>query len=157
MKRFLIGIIVLIALTATMSVAAAAAQTAVTTKVGPYDGIFNGTVYGPDGSEAAMSLDLTHQGNVVEGVVYLGEGLHIDAGMCGAGAIPASSLQASGETSKTNPRLLSTTSTFDVSGIAVDVTLDSEVQGDTLKATATIDLPWLCVSDPVFTGTLQRA
>lgn len=156
MKRFLVIILVLIAITATMSVAAAAPETAVG-KVGPYDGVFNGTVYGPDGSEAAMSLDLTHEGNVVEGVVFLGDGLHIDAGMCGTGAIPASSLLASGETSAANPKLLSTTSTFDVSGIPVKVNLDSEVQGDTLKAKATIDLPWLCGGDPVYTGTLQRA
>ncbi|MEJ2751243.1 MAG: hypothetical protein P8169_00930 [Chloroflexota bacterium] len=156
MKRFLVIVFVLIAIAATMSVAAAAPETAVS-KEGPYDGVFHGTVYGPDGSKAAMSLDLTHQGDVVEGVVFLGEGLHIDAGMCGAGTIPASSLQASGETSTANPKVLSTTSTFDVSGIPVKVNLDSEIQGNTLKAKATIDLPWLCGSDPVYTGTLQRA
>ncbi len=156
MKRLLIGLLVVIGIIATMSVATAAPETAVS-KQGPYEGVFHGTVYAPDGSKAAMSLELTHQGNIVEGTVFLGEGLHIDAGLCGQGTIPASSLMASGKTSTANPDLLSTTSAFDVSGITVNVNLDSEIQGDTLKAEATIDLPWLCGSDPVITGTLQRA
>ena len=126
-------------------------------KAGPYEGVFHGTVYAPDGSKAPMSLDLTHRGRAVEGTVFLGDGLNIDAGLCGAGTIPASSLVAAGKTSTANPKNLSTTSAFDVNGITVNVKLDSQVQGDTLKATAKIDLPWLCGSDPVISGTLQRA
>jgi hypothetical protein len=93
----------------------------------------------------------------VEGSIFLGDGLNIDAGLCGAGTIPASSHVAAGKTSTINPNNLSATSTFDVSGVTVKVNLDSQVQGDTLKAKAKIDLPWLCGSDPVITGTLQRA
>lgn len=158
MKRFLIGLIAVIIIIATMSVAGASAapETAVG-KVGPYEGVFHGTVYAPDGSKAPMSLDLTHRGSIVEGSIFLGDGLNIDAGLCGAGTIPASSHVASGKTSTINSNNLSATSTFDVSGVTVKVNLDSQVQGDTLKAKAKIDLPWLCGSDPVITGTLQRA
>ncbi len=158
MKKLLIGLFALVALVATMSVSNvnAAPETAVG-KAGPYAGVFHGTVYAPDGSEAPMSLDLTHTGSLVEGTVFLGEGLTIDAGLCGETAIPASSLAAAGKTSATNPKNLSAASVFEVSGITVKVILDSQVQGDTLNAEAKIDLPWLCGSDPVITGTLQRA
>ena len=158
MKKFLIGLVAVIGIVATMSVASASAapETAVGKK-GPYAGVFHGTVYAPNGSKANMSLDLTHKGNVVEGTVFLGEGLSVDAGLCGAAAIPASSLVATGKTSAVNPKKLAATSVFDVNGVTVKVDLDSQVQGDTLKANAKIDLPWLCGSDPVITGTLHRA
>lgn len=158
MKKFLIGLFAVIGIVAFMSVSgvnAAAEKTA--GKAGPYEGFFLGTVYAPDGSRAPMSLDLTHRNNIVEGTVYLGDGLNIDAGFCGAGSIPASSIMATGKTSAANPKKLSATSSIDVSGITVNVILDSQVQGDTMNAKAKIDLPWLCGSDPVITGTLQRA
>ena len=158
MKKLLIGLFALfglLAMTAVNNVSAAPA--AATGKIGPYDGTFHGTVYAPDGSEAPMSLNMTHRGSVVEGTVFLGDGLTIDAGMCGQAAIPASSIEATGTTSLTNPNKLSTSSVFEVSGITVKVILDSAVQGDTLTAKAKIDLPWLCGGDPVLTGTLQRA
>jgi hypothetical protein len=157
MKNLLLGLFVFIGLlgfTAVHTVSAAPA--AATGKIGPYEGVFQGTIYAPDGSEAPMSLDLTHRGNVVEGTVFLGNGLTIDAGMCGQAAIPASTVEATGTTSLTNPQKLSTSSVFDVSGITVKVLLDSAVQGDTLTAQAKVDLPWLCGNDPVLTGTLQR-
>jgi hypothetical protein len=77
--------------------------------------------------------------------------------MCGAAAIPASSIYANGRTSAANPKALSARSSFDVSGINVTVDLNSKVSGDTLNATAKIDLPWLCGKDPVLNGTLYRA
>lgn len=158
MKKFLIGLLAVIGIVAAMSVSSAnaAPETAVS-KAGPYEGTFHGTVYAPDGSKAPMSLDLTHRGSIVEGTVFLGEGLSVDAGLCGEAAIPASSILATGKTSAVNPKKLSAVSTFDVSGITVKVNLDSQVQGDTVNAKAKIDLPWLCGSDPVITGTLQRA
>lgn len=158
MKKLLIGLFAVIGIVAMMSVSGvSAAAEKKAGKAGPYEGVFHGTVYAPDGSEAPMSLDLTHRNNIVEGTVFLGDGLNIDAGLCGAGTIPASSITAAGKTSAANPKKLSATSTFEVSGVLVDVALDSLVQGDTVEATAKIDLPWLCGSDPVITGTLQRA
>jgi len=157
LKKFLIGLVAVIGIFAVLSVSAvdAAAQN-LTGPAGPYEGIFHGTVYAPDGSEAPMSLDLTHRNNIVEGTVILGEGLSIDAGFCGVGDIPASSISASGKTSAVNPEKLSATSSFDVNGITVNVVLDSLVEGDTVSAKAKIDLPWLCGSDPVIMGTLQK-
>ena len=158
MKKLLIGLFAVMGLVVTMSVASvnAAPETAVG-KVGPYEGVFHGTVYAPDGSQANMSLDLTHRGSVVEGTVFLGEGLNIDAGLCGAAKIPASSIFAAGKTSTLNPKNLSTSSAFDVGGITVKVLLNGAVSGDNLDATAKIDLPWLCGSDPVINGQLHRA
>jgi hypothetical protein len=157
-KKLLIGLFAVIGIVATMSVSGVnAAAEKKAANAGPYEGVFHGTVYAPDGSKAPMSLDLTHRNNIVQGTVFLGDGLNIDAGLCGAGTIPASSITAAGKTSAANPKKLSATSTFEVSGVPVDVLLNSQVQGDTVKATAKIDLPWLCGSDPVITGTLQRA
>lgn len=156
MKKLLVGLFAVMGIVLTMSVASAAPETAVS-KAGPYEGVFHGTVYAPDGSSANMSLDMTHRNGIVEGTVFLGEGLTIDAGLCGAAAIPASSVVASGKTSATNPKNLAATSVFDVSGITVKVNLNSQISGDELGATAKIDLPWLCGSDPVLTGTLHRA
>ena len=158
MKKLLIGLAAIIGIVAFMSVSgvnAAAEKTA--GKAGPYEGVFHGTVYAPDGSKAPMSLDLTHRNNIVEGTVFLGDGLNIDAGFCGAGTIPASSIMATGKTSAANPKKLSATSAFEISGITVNVMLDSQVQGEKVNAKAKIDLPWLCGKDPVLTGTLQRA
>jgi hypothetical protein len=158
MKKLFVGlfaVIGLFVLTAVGPVSAAPAAPA--GKIGPYEGEFNGTVIAPNGSEAPMSLNMTHRGSVVEGTVFLGEGLTIDAGMCGQAAIPSASIEATGNTSLTNPAKLSTSSVFDVNGITVKVILDSAVQGDALTAKATIDLPWICGGDPVLTGTLQRA
>ena len=157
-KKLLFGLFAVIGMAALMSVSGvSAAAEKKAGQTGPYEGVFHGIVTAPDGSKAPMSLDLTHRNNIVEGTVFLGDGLTIDAGMCGAGSIPASSITAAGKTSVTNPKKLSATSAFDVSGITVNVLLDSQMQGDTLNAKAKIDLPWLCGSDPVITGTLQRA
>ena len=158
MKKFLVlGLVAIIGLFAVMAVPGASAAPAAAGKSGPYEGTFNGTVYAPDGSSAPMSLIMTHRGTAVDGTVFIGDGLNIDAGMCGAAAIPASSIYANGRTSAANPKALSARSSFDVSGINVTVDLNSKVSGDTLNATAKIDLPWLCGKDPVLNGTLYRA
>lgn len=156
-KGFILVAAVIIAVFAVMAVPGAQAAPEAAAVSGPYDGVFNGTVYAPDGSKAAMSLNLTHEGSVVEGDVFLGEGLHIDAGVCGSVDIPASTISASGRSSATNPRALTATSTFDVSGIDVTVDLESYITGDNLDAEVTIDLPWICGGDPVLNGNLYRA
>jgi hypothetical protein len=134
---------------------AAPAQAAL--NVGPYDGEFHGMVYANNGSKAPISLNLTHRGNQVEGTVFVGEGLYVNAGVCGAAELPASSVYATGKTTPKNPRLLETTSTVEVQGIDVKVTLDSLISGNTIDADATIDLPWICGGDVYLTGTLHRA
>lgn len=158
MKKFLvIGLIAVIGLFAVMAVPGASAAPLEAGKIGPYHGTFNGTVYAADGSSAAMTLVMTHRDSAVDGTVFIGDGLSINAGMCGSTTIPASSLNASGATVPGNPNRLKASSTFDVSGIDVTVHLDSQVSGDQLSAKATIDLPFFCGGDQVLTGTLLRA
>jgi hypothetical protein len=156
MKRFFVPLLAVIGILGMVLVSNVSAAPATAGKAGPYEGIFHGTVYAPDGSKAAMSLDLTHRDSVVEGTVFLGKGLTVDAGLCGEAEIPATSIKAAGKTSTLNDKKLSTVSTFDVSGVPVKVILDGTVSGDNLDATAKIDLPWLCGSDPVLTGKLHR-
>jgi hypothetical protein len=158
MKKFLvIGLVAVIGLFAVMSVPGASAAPAEATNVGPYEGTFNGTVYAPDGSAAPMTLTMTHRGSAVDGTVFIGEGLTVDAGICGAAAIPAGSVYANGNTTAGNPKHLSARSTFDVGGIDVTVDLNSTVNGDRLNAEAKIDLPFFCGGDQVLTSTLFRA
>ncbi len=158
MKKFLvIGLVAVIGLFAVMAVPGASAAPAEASKAGPYEGTFNGTVYAPDGSTAPMSLIMTHRGTAVDGTVFIGDGLTLDAGFCGAATIPASSVYANGNSSASNPNVLAAKSTFDVSGIDVTVNLNSRVSGDKLNAKVTIDLPWICGGDQVLTGTLYRA
>ena len=158
MKKFLvIGLVAIIGLFAVMAVPGASAAPAEAGKAGPFEGTFNGTIYAPDGSSAPMSLILTHRGTTVDGTVFIGDGLSIDAGFCGAASIPASSVYANGNSSAKNPNILSASSTFDVGGIDVKVDLNSKVSGNKLNATANIDLPWMCGGDQVLNGTLYRA
>ncbi len=158
MKKFLvIGLVAIIGLFAVIAVPGASAAPAEAGQAGPYEGTFNGTVYAPNGSSAPMSLIMTHRGSNVDGTVFIGEGLTIDAGMCGSAAIPATSLYANGKTTVGNPKHLAAQSSFDVSGIKVTVDLDSLVSGNKIDAKAKIDLPFICGGDKVLNSTLFRA
>ena len=159
MKKFIASLFVIVAMIAVFAVTtgSASAAPAETGKVGPYEGTFNGTLYADNGSKAPITLNLTHRGNVVDGTVFVGKGLTVDAGICGAGAIPETAVTASGKTSTKNPKYLSASSDFEVSGVAVTIDLESVVQGNKLSTEAKIDLPWLCGGDPTLTGTLYRA
>ena len=156
-KLLVIGLVAIIGLFAVMAVPGASAAPAEAGKAGPYEGTFNGTVYAQDGSSAPMSLIMTHRGSAVDGTVFIGDGLNIEAGMCGSAKIPASSVYANGNTSSSNPRHLNAKSTFDVSGVDVTVDLKSVVTGNKIKAEAKIDLPFFCGGDQVLTGTLYKA
>jgi hypothetical protein len=156
-KFFVFAVVAVIGLFVVMAVPGAHAAPAAATAAGPYEGVFHGTVYAPNGSKAPMSLNLTHRGNVVEGTVFLGEGLSFDAGVCGSGSVPASTVVASGNSSASNPKALTASSTFDVQGMDIKADLESYVSGDNLNAEVKIDLPWFCGGDPVLTGQLFRA
>ena len=152
-------VIVLIAIAALFTALFATGEpaSAAATNVGPFEGKFNGTVYGPGGQKAPLSLNLTHRGTVVEGTAFIGEGLTVDAGICGSGAVPAGAVYASGRTSASNPRLLQATTTFDVEGVPVTVNLTGTITGKTIDAKTKIDLPWFCGGDPLLTGKLIMA
>ena len=160
MKKVMISLILTLgALLAVSLSASAAPEAAKAKKAGPFEGTFAGTVKGDNGKSANLSLDLTHRGDEVKGFVVIGEGLYVDAGMCGKGYVPAGTQFARGETSSKNPSQLSAESRFKVSGISVKIKLDGEVSddGDELSAKAKIDLPWICGHDPVISGTLYKA
>lgn len=160
MKKVVIGLILaLSALLAITLSASAAPQYSKSANTGPFEGTFKGIVYGDKGTSAPLSLVLNHRGNQVEGNVFLGEGLYVDGGMCGAGYVPAGSQFAAGKTSAKNPRHLAAQSNFKVSGINVKLDLDGQItpSGDELETRAKIDLPWLCGRDPVISGTLFKS
>ena len=159
MQKILISLLVLIAVMFLAATAASAAPLpAEPLTGGPYEGIFYGYIYSDNGSRAPMILDLHHQSDQVQGEIYLGEGLYVDAGVCGAGNVPAGQQFASGQTLSGDPSQLQASTNVQVQGFEIGVDLISKVSpdGNSLQAQASIDLPWFCGSDPHISGTLMR-
>lgn len=125
---------------------------------GPYEGVFSGYVSSDNGSQAPITLELTHRGEDVEGVVTLGEGLYVNAGMCGGANIPSSKQNFAVKTEPGKPNHLSTILTFDVSSYQIGVNLESLLSEDGRNITSqvNIDLPWICGRDLMLTGRLFR-
>jgi hypothetical protein len=159
MKKLFIGLFTLITIIGSAATIYAAPEKGKSTSVGPYEGVFHGRVYNSNGTSAPLTLKMTHRGDYVEGTAFLGQGLKVDAGICGSAVIPSATESAMGQTSTNNPRYLSATSSFNVRGVDVTVDLKSMVStdGDSINAEAKIDLPWICGRDPVLTGTLLKA
>ena len=105
-----------------------------------------------------MALQMTDRNGIVEGKIYLGEGLFVDAGMCGKTEIPSMRQYASGQTKPDNPNEMSVQTMVNISGFDIGVDLNSTVSADgkALTAEVSIDLPWICGRDPSFSGTLDR-
>jgi hypothetical protein len=162
MKKVLFGVLAVVVLvfglTAGTVFAAEAQAPASTTGPGPFEGIFYGTVTGDNNSRAPIAMQMTHRNEVVSGRLYIGEGLHVNAGVCGNTTIPSMVQSASGRTLPDNPNKLTASTTFNVSGFNIGVNLNSTVSADggILNATTTIDLPWICGSDRTYSGTLYR-
>lgn len=165
MKKALFGILVaavlLSGLTAGTVLAAEVSSTSSTMDspdIGPFEGVFSGVLYGDNNSRAPIALQMTHRDGVVNGRLYLGEGLYVDAGMCGKTQIPSMVQSASGRTLINNPNKLAMNTSFDISGFDIGVNLTSTVSadGNTLNAATSIDLPWICGRDPSYSGTLYR-
>lgn len=160
MRTFVISTLVGLVLVAATGGAALAApaRTPATSKAGPYEGRFQGTVISENGSSAPLSVALTHRGNTVAGVASIGEGLEVQAGFCGAASVPSRMEHISGQTQTGQPRRLEATSAFTVKGVPITVRFRSDVSvdGKAIQGTTTLDLPWFCGADPVLTGTLHK-
>lgn len=124
----------------------------------PYSGTFSGTVYGHNNSSAFLTMELDQQGNLVEGTATIGEGLEVRGGFCGVAEVPAGTEPVSGSSDPANPRKLRGSTSFEVQGFPVTITVNALMRSDnkTVDATTQIDLPGLCGSDPVLSGTLYR-
>lgn len=124
----------------------------------PFEGKFQGTVYGDKGSKAPVTLNLNQAGQIIEGTVFIGNGLYIDGGFCGSGYVPSGSQMATGQVSKSNAKMLTATSNFKVSGMGVKINLNGTLSpdGEELKTQAKINLPWLCGRSPVISGVLEK-
>jgi hypothetical protein len=93
----------------------------------------------------------------VYAIAVFGEGLTVDAGLCGVVPIPAGSFSASALSDPRRPDVLVADVTFDMNGFEVSASLVSELadSGDQLDAEVSIDLPWLCGRDPTLRGSLD--
>lgn len=164
MKRVHINLLFFLSLTAIalMTFFIASAQAApvrpIAASGGLFAGTFEGFLYGEDGSQAPIALELVQDGRVVTGDITVGRGLLIDGGNCGQAEVPAATQTAAGATTARAPRHLDANADFKVQGIAVSVDLDGDLSrdGKTITAEARIDLPWLCGHNPVITGELAR-
>ena len=160
MKRVVAGVLDVLAILSMLAIGATAVPTvaAAAEQVGPYEGNFRGFVYGDSGSRAPINLELNHRGSQVEGIVYLGEGLHVNGGWCGAVDIPAVAQGVEGQTSRWNPRQLGVNPSFSVGGFDLTVGFESNISrdGETITAEAKVDIPWFCGRDPLLKATLHR-
>lgn len=161
MKRLVTGALDVLAILALLAIGVSAAPetaSAAAERVGPYEGAFGGYTYGDEGTRAPLMLDLTHRDGQVAGQVSMGQGLYVDAGICGAVNIPAATVSVSGKTDSRNPKHLEVTPAFDVNGfkLAVDFESDLSSSGQILTAKAKVDLPWFCGRDPQLTAKLYR-
>ena len=140
-------------------VSPATRSTVATASGGLFTGSFEGVLYGDDGSEAPVVLELVQNGRDVTGEITVGRGLLIDGGNCGVVEVPETTQTAVGKTTAQAPRALDAQASFKVQGIAVTINLDGQLSrnGEDLTAEARIDLPWLCGRDPVVTGAFARA
>jgi hypothetical protein len=129
-----------------------------TDAAGPYEGTFYGIARGDRNSYALISLDLTHRGDWVEGILTLSEGLYVDGGICGAVNLPAAEQTVEGQTETKTPGHLEASPTLDVGSFDLTVDFESDVseEGSIITAEAKVDLPWFCGRDPVLAATLYR-
>ena len=137
---------------------AAAAEPAVPSTAGPFNGKFQGKVYGDQGSQAPMTLNMSQLGDQVQGTATLGQGLYVDGGWCGKANIPAISQGGTFKTSPYDPNRVLFNTTFEVQGFKIGVNLDGKISpdGEILTADARVDLPWFCGKDPVINGYLSK-
>jgi hypothetical protein len=152
MKRILlIVLMVLISLGALTMSAFAAQPTPDRQAAGPFEGTFEGNIYGDRSSQAAVRLELLHRGDDVQGNLIMEPGLYIDGGRCWKGSLPAQSLTAGGKSLAGKPNLLEASMTYQVSGFNIKGILESQISdnGEELTALVKIDLPWFCGRDPV--------
>ena len=165
MKKFLFGMLAAVMLISGLTAGTVFAAEPPTvpnstssTGVGPFEGVFSGVLYGDNNSRAPIALQMIHRDGVVNGRLYLAEGLFVNAGVCGKTKIPAMAQSASGRTLTNNPNKLAVNTSFNISGfnIGVDLTSTVSADGSTLNAATSIDLPWICGRDPSYSGTLYR-
>lgn len=156
---FFLSLIVIALMTYFVTSAQAAPARPSATSGGLFAGTFTGVLTGDDDSQAPVTLELTQDGRVVSGEITVGRGLLIDAGRCGQVTIPTTTQTASGTTTAQLPRHLTAAAAFEVQGIPVGIDLEADLarDGETLDATATIDLPWLCGRDPQIVGELTKS
>jgi hypothetical protein len=160
MKRLVAGVLDVLVILSILAIGFSAAPgvAAAEDKVGPYEGTFQGYAYGDQGTRAPLTLDLTHRDRQVEGKVSIGQGLYVDAGICGAASIPATAQYVEGQTTRWNQNRLEVSPSFDLGGFDLVVDFESSLSasGDIITAEAKVDLPWFCGRDPVLKATLYR-
>lgn len=125
---------------------------------GGFNGDFSGTLTANNGSTATASLSLSQSGEAVSGRLSIGEGLSIDAGVCGAVKLPAGSQDAAGTVDPANPNRLAAAVQVPAAGMTIVATLAAEVSGDgnTVAARVDIDLPFFCGRDGVIEGWFTK-
>ena len=157
MKKLFAGILLAISIFSAGAAAPIFAAGSGTAVSHPFTGTFEGTVYGDFGSSAPLTLELTQQGNKVEGTAVIEPGLEVNAGgFCGTAVVPATTASAAGTINQRHPHRLSANIPFAVGGMTItaQITGDLSTDGEELDVNVKIDTPFLCGHDPEITGTL---
>ena len=127
---------------------------------GPFEGTFEGTAYGSQGTSAPLALSLTQRGTggAITGSATLGDGLYVTSARCGGAPVPGGTVQGSGQTPAEHPHQLRLQTEIEMQGFIIPVSLGGELSpdGQTLTGALSLDVPALCGPDLSFPGTLQR-
>lgn len=120
-----------------------------------FDGSFSGVMYGDQGSQAPLHIEMAQDGSLAIGTVELGRGLFVDGGRCGGGYVPAGIQPAQGVV---NHRNIAAETNVKVGGFKIAIELEGvmSADGQSINAVAKIDLPWLCGRDPVVTAFVSK-
>jgi hypothetical protein len=159
MRQLVRGVaLALVSLAWSAAVVAAAPEVGASEQPGPFEGTFEGTAYGAGGTTAPLALTLTQRGAEVNGTAGLGEGLYVATAGCGGAPVPGATVQGSGQTSPDNPNRVTVRSALEVQGFSIPLLLTGDLapDGQSIAATATLDVPSFCGPDPALPGTLQR-
>ena len=157
MKKILIILLAIIAAGTALFVASESTVAQGYRLFGPYEGVFEGTIYASKSETAPLILDLTHRNGVVAGTAELEEPLTVDARFCGSGVIPAGSTFITGFTEPGEDRMLEAEAEFEAPGLALAIELTTTVRDDVIDAEARVDVPWFCGTDPQLEAFLVRA
>ena len=132
-----------------------------TASEGLFQSKFTGTAFSDQDSSAPLTLNLTQNGNTVNGTATIGNGLKVDTGgfICpGMVSVPSGTIDVIGSVSETNPRHLDAKSSLSTYGITITAQMISELSQDGNSMDISLDLriPWPCKSSTI-TAKLTRS
>jgi len=138
--------------------ASAAAEAPPEARAHAFEGVFTGTAYGANGTEAPLWIDISQDGPTIAATATLGDGMYVGTKFCGGAAVPGGQVSGTAYVDANTPSRVQTEVPFNVYGVPVRLAIQGDLSedGQSLTARTTINLPAFCGGNPQFVGTLSR-